>query len=95
MNFGSCRDYEARIASYLLEMISMSYAMGFDYRASASSAAWRRRNDVVRYIEDHLRDPALTAESVAEGVHLSSRHLRTVFSRIRRKSVRLHPAPPA
>jgi AraC-like DNA-binding protein len=80
VEFGSCRDYEARIASYLLEMISMSYTMGFDYRASASSAAWRRRNDVIRFIEDHLRDPALTAQSVAEGVHLSSRHLRTVFS---------------
>jgi AraC-like DNA-binding protein len=80
VEFGSCRDYESRIASYLLEMISMSYTMGFDHKASASSAAWRRRNDVVRYIEDHLRDPALTAESVAEGVHLSSRHLRTVFS---------------
>jgi AraC-like DNA-binding protein len=80
INFGSRQDYETRIASYLLEMLSISYTMGFDCQSSPSAAAWRRRNDVVRYIEDHLRDPSLTAESVAEGVHLSSRHLRTIFS---------------
>lgn len=78
-DFSACQDYEARIASYLLEMISISYTMGFDCRG-ASTVAWKRRNDVVRYIEDHLRDPSLTAESVAAGVHLSTRHLRTVFS---------------
>jgi AraC-like DNA-binding protein len=80
IDFGSREEYETRIASYLLEMISISYTMGFDLESSPSAAAWRRRNDVVRYIEDHLRDPSLTAESVAEGVHLSSRHLRTIFS---------------
>jgi AraC-like DNA-binding protein len=80
IDFGSRRDYEARIASYLLEMLSISYTMGFDCQSSPSTTVWRRRNDVVRYIEDHLRDPSLSAESVAEGVHLSSRHLRTVLS---------------
>lgn len=79
VDFGTCGDYESRIANHLLEMISLSYALGFESRPTASAAAWRRRNDVVRYIEDHLRNPALTAESVAEGVHLSSRHLRTIF----------------
>jgi AraC-like DNA-binding protein len=80
VDFESCPDYEARIASYLLEMISISYTMGFECQSPASTSTWRRRNDVIRYIENHLRDPALTAESVAEGVHLSARHLRTVFS---------------
>jgi AraC-like DNA-binding protein len=79
-DFGSCSEYEARIARYLLEMISISYTMGFGGRATASAAGWRRRHDVVRYIEDNLADPALTAESVADGAHLSPRHLRTVFA---------------
>jgi AraC-like DNA-binding protein len=80
-DFGAYPDYENRVARYLLEMISISYTMGFDCRSSSTSAdVWRRRNEVIRYIEDHLRDPALTAESVAEGVHLSPRYLRAIFS---------------
>ncbi len=67
INFGSRQDYETRIASYLLEMLSISYTMGFDCQSSPSAAAWRRRNDVVRYIEDHLRDPSLTAEIGGRG----------------------------
>jgi AraC-like DNA-binding protein len=78
--FGTRPEHESRIANYLLEMISISYTGGFDCQSSPSAAAWRRRKDIVRYIEDHLREPTLTAESVAEGVHLSSRHLRTIFS---------------
>jgi AraC-like DNA-binding protein len=80
VDFASSPDYEGRVARSLLEMISISYTMGFNCRTSASSAVLRRRNDVVRYIEDHLRDPALTAESVADGVHLSPRYLRAIFS---------------
>ena len=80
VDFASCPDYEGRVARYLLEMISISYTMGFNGRAPASSAVWRRRNDVIRYIEDNLRDPSLTAESVADGVHLSPRYMRAIFS---------------
>jgi AraC-like DNA-binding protein len=79
-DFRTCPDYGRRAARSLLEMISISYAMGFDCKASASSTVWRRRNDVIRYIEDHLRDPSLSAESVADGVHLSPRYLREIFS---------------
>jgi AraC-like DNA-binding protein len=79
VDFGAYPDYEGRVARYLLEMISISYTMGFECR-SASVETWRRRNEVVRYIEENLRDPALTAESVADGVHLSPRYLRAIFS---------------
>ena len=79
-DFGSCPAYEGRVARFLLEMISISYTMGFKCNSSASAAVWRRRNDVIRYIEDNLRDPSLTAESVADGVHLSPRYLRAIFS---------------
>jgi AraC-like DNA-binding protein len=80
VDFASCPEYEGRVARYLLEMISISYTMGFNSRPTASSAIWRRRNDVIRYIEDNLRDPSLTAESVADGVHLSPRYMRAIFS---------------
>jgi AraC-like DNA-binding protein len=79
-DFAACPDYEGRVARHLLEMISISYTMGFNCRSSSTSAVARRRNDVVRYIEDHLRDPTLTAESVADGVHISPRYLRAIFS---------------
>jgi AraC-like DNA-binding protein len=72
-------EHEVRVARYLLEMLSMSYTVGFGFK-SASTAVWRRRNDIVRFIEDNLHDPALTAESVAAGVHLSPRYLRAVFA---------------
>lgn len=80
MSLGPSRDYESRIARHLLEMISISYSLGFDNRASLPASAWKRRNDIIRYIESHLHDPGLTAESVADGVYLSPRHLRTIFS---------------
>jgi AraC-like DNA-binding protein len=80
VDFGSYPDCEGRVARHLLEVISISYAMGFNSRSSASAGVWRRRNDVIRYIEDNLRDPSLTTESVADGVHLSPRYLRTIFS---------------
>jgi AraC-like DNA-binding protein len=36
---------------------------------------------VVRYIEDHLRDPELSPAKVAKGLRISPRYLRTVFAR--------------
>jgi AraC-like DNA-binding protein len=79
-DFGSCPDYESRVASYLLEMLSISYTIGFDGRPTTSVRIGRRRNDIIRYIEDRLRDPSLTVESVAKGVHVSPRYLRAIFS---------------
>jgi AraC-like DNA-binding protein len=79
-DFGSCPDYEGRVAHNLLEMLAISYTIGFDGRSSTSATIGRRRNDVIRYIEDHLRDPLLTVESVANGVHVSTRYLRAIFS---------------
>lgn len=80
VDFGSRPEYEERVARYLLEMISISYAMGFDSGSTGSVARRQRRNEVVRYIENNLRDPSLTAESVANGVSLSTRYIRTLFS---------------
>jgi AraC-like DNA-binding protein len=80
VDFGPCPDYEGSVARYLLEMISFSYTMGFDCRPKTSTVVGRRSHDVIRYIEDHLREPSMTVASVANGVHLSPRYLRTIFS---------------
>jgi AraC-like DNA-binding protein len=69
-----------RVARYLLEMISMSYTMGVASAEDASALAWQRRKDVIQYIEDHLRDPELSPASIAAGLRLSPRYLRTVFA---------------
>ena len=76
---GNCTGYEGRIARYLLEMISFSYTMGFEGRSTGSAILWQRRADIVRHIEDHLRDPELCPASIAAGLRLSPRYLRTIF----------------
>jgi AraC-like DNA-binding protein len=77
---GACVGYEDRVARYLLEMISMSYAVGFEGVSRGSAVAWQRQSDIIRYIEDNLRDPQLSQASIAAGLRLSPRYLRTVFS---------------
>jgi len=72
--------YEDRVARYLLEMMSMSYTMGFEGRQEASAIAWQRRKDVVQFIEDNLRDPDLSPASISAGLRVSPRYLRTVFA---------------
>lgn len=72
--------YEARVARSLLEMVSLSYDMGFNSAARGSPMRWRRRAEVIRYIEDHLRDPELSPASIAAGLRLTPRYLRMIFS---------------
>ena len=71
---------EDRVARYLLEMISMSYTMGVERVEEGSAIAWRRRKDVIQYIEDNLRDPDLSPSSISTGLKISPRYLRTVFA---------------
>ena len=77
---GTCAGHEGRIARYLLEMISLSYTLGFKDEAKGSAILWQRRNEIVRFIEDNLRDPNLSPASVAAGMRLAPRYLRTIFS---------------
>lgn len=72
--------YDDRFARHLLEMLSMSYAIGFEREPDVSAVLRGRQAEVVRYIEDRLRDPKLTPASVAEGLRISPRYLRTVFA---------------
>lgn len=72
--------YDERFAQNLLEMLSMSYAIGFDMEPDVSAVLRGRHAEVVRYIEDHLRDPKLSPASIAEGLRISPRYLRTIFA---------------
>lgn len=72
--------YDSSVARHLLEMMAMSYAIGFEELPELSAVIKGRQADVVRYIEDRLRDPKLSPASVAEGLRISPRYLRTVFA---------------
>jgi AraC-like DNA-binding protein len=72
--------YETRVARYLLEMISMSYVAAYEPNLKGSAVQWQRRNRIIRYIEDNLRDPALSVTSIAEGLGMSPRYVRNIFS---------------
>lgn len=72
--------YDASVARHLLEMMAMSYALGFEELPDLSAVIKGRQAEVVRYIEDRLRDPKLSPASVAEGLRISPRYLRTVFA---------------
>lgn len=76
---GISPDHEDRVARHLLDMISMSYTAGFDL-SGESAVLWRRRNDIISFIEDNLRDPELSSASIATSLNLSPRYLRAVFS---------------
>lgn len=72
--------YDASVARHLLEMMAMSYAIGFEELPDLSAVIKGRQAEVVRYIEDRLRDPKLSPAAVAEGLRISPRYLRTVFA---------------
>lgn len=72
--------YDERLARHLLEMMAMSYAIGFEQQGDVSAVVRGRQAEVVRYVEDHLRDPHLSPASIAAGLRISPRYLRTVFA---------------
>jgi len=81
MERGFSSVYDVRFAHHLLEMLSMSYAIGFDQETETSAVVRSRQAEVVRYIEEHLRDPDLSPSRVAAGLRISPRYLRAVFAR--------------
>jgi len=73
-------DYDGRFARHVLEMLSMAYAIGFEQQPEGSAIVLSRQTEVVRYIEDNLRDPELSPASVATALRISPRYLRTLFA---------------
>ncbi len=72
--------YNERLAANVLDMLSMSYAIGFETEPEVSAVLRGRHAEVVRYVEDHLRDPQLSPAMVAAGLRISPRYLRTIFA---------------
>lgn len=73
-------EYDGRFARHMLEMLSMAYAIGFEQQPAGSAIMLSRQAEVIRYIEDNLRDPELSPASVAAGLRISPRYLRTLFA---------------
>jgi AraC-like DNA-binding protein len=68
------------LAKSLLEVAATAYAMEHRVDTSESSVAAARRSQIKRFIERHLRDADLNANSVAAGLGLSPRYTRMVFA---------------
>jgi AraC-like DNA-binding protein len=73
-------DFQVRVARHLLELLATSYAMAFESVTTSSSVISGRHAKVRLFIEQHLRDPALSPCLVAAGLKLSSRYLRMIFA---------------
>lgn len=73
-------EYDGRFARQTLEMLSMAYAIGFEEQPEGSAIMLSRQSEVIRYIEDNLRDPELSPASVAAGLRISPRYLRALFA---------------
>lgn len=73
--------YDTRFAGHMLDMLAMAYALGFEATPGMTAVIGGRHAEVVRYIEDHLRDPGLSPASIAAGLRISPRYLRTIFAR--------------
>ena len=73
-------EFGAGVARSLLDLVATAYAMEHRAEGAESSVTVARRAQIKRYIERHLRDADLTAQSVAEGLGLSARYTRMVFS---------------
>lgn len=73
-------EYGPNLVKGLLEVIATAYAMEHRSDACTSHVAAARRAQIKRFIEGHLRDAELSANSVATGLGLSARYTRMVFA---------------
>jgi AraC family transcriptional activator of tynA and feaB len=68
------------LARQLLELISISYSLTFDTLIAPSSVVGSRYAKARRFIEQHLRDPELGPQKIAQSLNVSSRYLRMIFA---------------
>ncbi len=72
--------FNAMVVRNVMEILATSYAILFDPWISDTSAVVARRMEAKRFIEAHLKDPALSPGAIASALRLSPRYLRTLFS---------------
>ena len=69
----------SRIADSLLEVFAASWLARNGVQPADSAVSGYRRVQIKRYIEAHLRDPELSARSVAAAFGISPRYLHMLF----------------
>lgn len=67
------------LARSVLETVAAAFAYELRAEVAQSSVASARRAQIRRFIDEHLHDSSLTAQSVAEGLGLSPRYTRLLF----------------
>jgi AraC-like DNA-binding protein len=69
-----------RIADIALQLIASSYALLPLKRLERTSYVALHRLEIITYIEEHLRDPALTPTKVSNALRLSPGYAHRIFS---------------
>lgn len=70
----------SQIANSLVALVATACAIEHTADIAESSLAVARRMQIKRFIELHLRDPDLSAVTIAEALCLSPRYVRMVFA---------------
>jgi AraC-like DNA-binding protein len=73
-------DIGDRIGASLLDVFATSWIDTAGVKVAESATSLSRRIRIKRYIETNLRDPELTARSVAAAFGISPRYLHIIFS---------------
>jgi AraC family transcriptional activator of tynA and feaB len=80
VELGLPQKFNSMMVRNVMDVLSTSYAMQFDPCLSETSAVVSRRMEAKRFIEAHLKDPALSPCVIAAALRLSPRYLRMLFS---------------
>lgn len=68
------------LARQLLELVAISYSLTFGTLNAPSSVVGGRYAKARRFIEQHLSDPELGPQKIAQSLNVSSRYLRMIFA---------------
>jgi AraC family transcriptional activator of tynA and feaB len=78
---GFSQEHGPTIARNMLDVISTAYALQHGTKFAESGSMSERRAHIKRYIEARLRDPNLSAASVADYFGVSTRYVGMIFER--------------
>ena len=69
----------SRFAEAALHIVASAYASVPDARPEGSLRFTQQRLRIRAYIEEHLRDPDLTPQSIADGLHITRGYMHRLF----------------
>jgi AraC family transcriptional regulator, positive regulator of tynA and feaB len=76
---GFPQEYGLTIAKNLLDVVATAYALQHGAKFSESASMSARRAHIKRFVEARLRDPSLSAASVADYFGISTRYVGMIF----------------